>query len=66
MSLSSIQAKILRLLQEKSIERLGGRNTIPVNVRIIVATNRDLESAIVQGRFREGLYYHYQRSAQFY
>jgi len=53
----SIQAKILRLLQEKSIERLGGRNTIPVNVRIIAATNRDLESAISQGRFREDLYY---------
>jgi two-component system, NtrC family, response regulator AtoC len=53
----SIQAKILRLLQEKSIERLGGRNTIPVNVRIIAATNRDLESAIVKDRFREDLYY---------
>jgi two-component system, NtrC family, response regulator AtoC len=53
----SIQAKILRLLQEKSIERLGGRNTIPVNVRIIAATNRDLESAIAHGRFREDLYY---------
>ena len=53
----SIQAKVLRLLQERSIERLGGRNTIPVNVRIIAATNRDLESAIVQGRFREDLYY---------
>ena len=53
----SIQAKILRLLQEKSIERLGGRSTIPVNVRIIAATNRDLESAIVKGRFREDLYY---------
>jgi nitrogen regulation protein NR(I) len=53
----SIQAKILRLLQEKSIERLGGRSTIPVNVRIIAATNRDLESAIAHGRFREDLYY---------
>ena len=53
----SIQAKILRLLQEKSVERLGGRSTIPVNVRIIAATNRDLESAIVKGRFREDLYY---------
>jgi len=53
----SIQAKILRLLQEKSIERLGGRNTIPVNVRIIAATNRDLETAILKGRFREDLYY---------
>ncbi|MBW2605262.1 MAG: sigma-54-dependent Fis family transcriptional regulator [Deltaproteobacteria bacterium] len=53
----SIQSKILRLLQERSIERLGGRSTIPVNVRIIAATNRDLESAIAQGRFREDLYY---------
>ena len=53
----SIQAKILRLLQERSIERLGGRETIPVDVRIIAATNRDLESALNQGRFREDLYY---------
>jgi nitrogen regulation protein NR(I) len=52
-----IQSKILRLLQEKSIERLGGRETIPVDVRIIAATNRDLESALQQGRFREDLYY---------
>ncbi len=53
----SLQAKILRLLQEKSIERLGGRQTIPVDVRIIAATNRDLETAVSQGRFREDLYY---------
>ena len=53
----SIQAKILRMLQEKSIERLGGRQTIPVDVRIIAATNRDLEAALNQGRFREDLYY---------
>ncbi len=53
----SIQAKILRLLQEKSIERLGGHDTIPVNVRIIAATNRNLEHAIEEGRFREDLYY---------
>ena len=53
----SIQAKILRLLQERSIERLGGRQTIPVDVRIIAATNRDLEAALEQGRFREDLYY---------
>jgi nitrogen regulation protein NR(I) len=53
----SIQAKILRLLQEKSIERLGGRQPIPVDVRIIAATNRDLEAALDQGRFREDLYY---------
>lgn len=53
----SIQAKILRLLQEKSIERLGGREIIPVNVRIIAATNRDLEAALAESRFREDLYY---------
>jgi len=53
----SIQAKILRLLQEKSIERLGGRQTIPVDVRIIAATNRDLETSLAEARFREDLYY---------
>ncbi len=53
----SIQAKILRLLQEKSIERLGGRFPIPVDVRVIAATNRDLEVALSEGRFREDLYY---------
>jgi DNA-binding NtrC family response regulator len=53
----SIQAKILRLLQEKSIERLGGRDPIPVDVRILAATNRDLESAVAAGKFREDLYY---------
>ncbi|MBI5115420.1 sigma-54-dependent Fis family transcriptional regulator [Candidatus Poribacteria bacterium] len=53
----SIQSKILRLLQEKSIERLGGREPIPVDVRIIAATNRDLEAGLADGRFREDLYY---------
>ena len=53
----SIQAKILRLLQGRSIERLGGREPIPVDVSIIAATNRDLEAALAQGRFREDLYY---------
>jgi nitrogen regulation protein NR(I) len=53
----SLQAKILRLLQEKSVERLGGRETIPVDVRIIAATNRDLEKAVASGKFREDLYY---------
>ncbi len=53
----SLQSKMLRLLQEKSIERLGGRETISVDVRIIAATNRDLEAAISDGRFREDLYY---------
>jgi len=53
----NIQAKILRLLQERSIERLGGRQPIPVDVRIIAATNRDLEKAVEEGRFRTDLYY---------
>ncbi|MBL0715147.1 MAG: sigma-54-dependent Fis family transcriptional regulator [Desulfosarcina sp.] len=53
----NLQTKILRLLQEKKIERLGGRETIPVDVRIIAATNRDLESLISQDLFREDLYY---------
>lgn len=53
----NLQTKILRLLQEKKIERLGGRDTIPVNVRIIAATNRDLETLISQALFREDLYY---------
>ncbi len=53
----TIQAKILRLLQEKTIERLGGRDPVEVDVRIIAATNRNLEEAIQEGRFREDLYY---------
>ncbi len=53
----SIQAKILRLLQERSIERLGGREPIPVDVRILAATNRNLEAALAEGRLREDLYY---------
>jgi two-component system nitrogen regulation response regulator GlnG len=53
----SIQAKILRLLQEKSIERLGGEETIPVDVRIIAATHQNLEQAIEDNKFREDLYF---------
>ena len=53
----SVQAKILRLLQEKQVERLGGREPINVDVRILAATNRDLEAAVAEGRFREDLYY---------
>ncbi len=53
----NLQSKMRRLLQEKSIERLGGREPVSANVRIIAATNRDLETAISEGRFREDLYY---------
>lgn len=53
----SIQAKILRLLQERRIERLGGDENIAVDVRIIAATNKDLRSAIRAGEFREDLYF---------
>src|SRR2546421_368509 len=53
----ALQAKILRATQEREIERLGGAGTIPVDVRLIAATNRDLNEAIKQGRFREDLYY---------
>jgi nitrogen regulation protein NR(I) len=56
MSLST-QAKLLRVLQEKSFERLGGMETIKVDIRFVVATNKDLEEAISSGRFREDLYY---------
>ncbi|WP_461210329.1 sigma-54-dependent transcriptional regulator [Desulfocurvus sp. DL9XJH121] len=53
----SIQAKLLRLLEEKSVERLGGGRPNPVDVRILAATNRDLEAAVAEGRFRRDLYY---------
>ncbi len=53
----SIQAKLLRLIQEKQVERLGGGKPVPVDVRIIAATNRDLEKAVAEGLFREDLYY---------
>ncbi len=51
------QVKLLRVLQEKSIQRLGGKESIPVDVRVIAATHRDLESAIRQKLFREDLFY---------
>lgn len=56
MSLST-QSKLLRVLQEQKFERLGGTETLAVDVRIISATHRDLEEEIEEGRFREDLYY---------
>ncbi|KJS02107.1 MAG: Fis family transcriptional regulator [Peptococcaceae bacterium BRH_c4a] len=53
----SMQVKLLRVLQEKSFERVGGNETLHVDVRIIAASNRDINSAIEKGLFREDLYY---------
>lgn len=52
-----LQAKLLRVLQEKEVERLGGNKTIPLDVRIIATTNRNLKEEVAAGRFREDLFY---------
>lgn len=53
----NVQIKILRVLQDKRFERVGGEETVETDVRVIAATNRDLEKEIAEGRFREDLYY---------
>ena len=52
-----LQSKLLRFLQEHEVERIGGRSVIPLDVRVIAATNRDLEDEVRAGRFREDLFY---------
>jgi two-component system NtrC family response regulator len=52
-----MQSKLLRVLQERAFERLGGTRSIPLNIRVIAATNRDLTEAIERSEFRRDLYY---------
>lgn len=53
----ALQAKLLRVLQEREVERLGGRKTIELDVRVLATSNRDLKEAVAEGKFREDLYY---------
>jgi len=52
-----LQAKLLRVLQEREVERLGGRDIIPLNVRVLATTNRNMREEVAAGRFREDLFY---------
>ena len=52
-----LQAKLLRVLQDREFHRMGGSQTVSVNVRVIAATNKDLRQAVRAGQFREDLYY---------
>jgi len=53
----ALQAKLLRVLQEREVERVGGRKPIPLDLRILATTNRDLQEMVAEGRFREDLFY---------
>src|SRR3546814_3729991 len=53
----ALQAKLLRFLQERTIERVGGHKPIPVDIRVVSATNQNLQELIEHGRFRQDLYY---------
>ncbi|MDH3326843.1 MAG: sigma-54 dependent transcriptional regulator [Gammaproteobacteria bacterium] len=52
-----LQAKLLRVLQEKEVERLGGNKVVPLNIRVVATTNRNMKEEVAAGRFREDLYY---------
>ena len=54
---AGVQARLLRVLEEREVMRLGGESVIPVDVRVVAATNRDLNTLVQQGQFREDLFF---------